>query len=140
MSILLRGHHLFCLLGYRGKGYSEGFCTNMSEIYEQLRLFPETEIEVVEGPDAICRAFPTDQPSHCHNTTVYRKDREILQEIGLEIGSRARWKDICASVADGVLPNAINRLCGDCPWMPLGLCQEGIAHIRSNRELRELPI
>lgn len=80
MTIRLRGHHLLCLLGYRGKGYSESFCVNMTEIYERLRLHPETEIVIVEGPDDICRAFPSDQISHCMNDSVFRK--EILQKQG----------------------------------------------------------
>jgi Uncharacterized conserved protein len=137
--IRLRGHHLFCLLGYRGKGYSEGFCTNMTAIYETLRLQPQTIIEIMEGPDVICAAFPADQPNHCHNASVYRKDQEILGELGLAVGNRLSWEDLCRLVADAIQPSDIHRLCHDCPWEPYGLCQEGVAHIRQAKALRALP-
>lgn len=137
--IRLRGHHLFCLLGYRGKGYSEGFCTNMTAIYETLRLQPQTIIEIMEGPDVICAAFPADQPNHCHNPSVYRKDQEILGELGLAVGNRLSWEDLCRLAADAIQPSDIHRLCHDCPWEPYGLCQEGVAHIRQAKALRALP-
>ena len=139
MSIQLRGHHLLCLLGYRGKGYSDGFCANMTEIYETLRIAPQTMIEIVSGPDAICAAFPSDQPSHCHNRTVYHKDQEILALVGMRIGDSASWTEICDAVARQIVPSDINQICADCIWHPLGVCQEGVAHIRSNRTLHELP-
>lgn len=138
-AIRLRGHHLLCLLGYRGKGYSDGFCANMTEIYETLRLRPETEIEVIDGPDDICRAFPTDQISHCRNESVYRKDRDILAQAGFEIGNRASWSFVLSRVAERVQPEDIRSLCADCRWEPYGLCKEGVAHIHGSQALRPLP-
>ncbi|GLX69968.1 DUF1284 domain-containing protein [Paenibacillus glycanilyticus] len=138
-AISLRGHHLFCLLGYRGKGYSEGFCTNMTGIYETLREQPQTIIEIMEGPDRICAAFPSDQPNHCHNSTVYRKDQQILGELGLTVGDRLSFEELVGRVAAAISPDDIHRLCFDCPWEPYGLCQEGVRHIRQAKALRALP-
>lgn len=139
MAIRLRGHHLFCLLGYRGKGYSDGFCANMTEIYETLRQKPDTEIEIIEGPDEICRAFPDDQPSHCLNASVFRKDRAILAKLALEPGITVRWQEVCDRVAAQVVPEDIAHLCSDCRWQPYGMCSEGVGHIRQDRTLRKLP-
>ncbi|MBN2980878.1 MULTISPECIES: DUF1284 domain-containing protein [Cohnella] len=139
MTIRLRGHHLLCLLGFRGKGYSEEFCVNMTSVYETLRADPDTPIAIIEGPDDICRAFPADQPNHCHNESVYRKDRDILLKLGLRPGLNASWTEIVGRVTEHVRPRDIDRFCHDCPWQPLGLCQEGVAHIRSGRPLRPLP-
>lgn len=138
-SIALRGHHLFCLLGYRGKGYSEGFCMNMTAVYETLRQNPQTVIEIMEGPDRICAAFPSNQPNHCHNPSVYRKDGEILGELGLTVGDRLSWEKLINRVAASIQPDDIRRLCYDCPWEPYGLCREGAAHIRQTKALRALP-
>lgn len=138
-KVKLRGHHLLCLLGYRGKGYSDGFCANMTEIYETLRRKPETEIEVIDGPDDICRAFPIDQHAHCRNDSVFRKDIDILTRLGMAVGDRSSWSDVLERVADRVQPIDIRSLCSDCRWEPYGLCKEGVAHIRGSRELRPLP-
>lgn len=138
-AVKLRGHHLLCLLGYRGKGYSDGFCANMTEIYETLRHRPETEIEVIDGPDDICRAFPSDQHAHCHNDSVYRKDRDILARMGVAIGNRTSWSGVLERVAARVRPEDIRSLCSDCRWEPYGLCKEGVTHIHGSRKLRPLP-
>jgi len=139
MTIQLRGHHLLCLLGYRGKGYSAAFCANMTRVYETLRTAPETEIELILGPDDICAAFPADQESHCENGSVYRKDEEIARQIGIAVGEKRTWASLCADVAERVRPDDIGSLCMDCRWEPYGLCREGVAHIREIPRLRELP-
>lgn len=139
MAVRLRGHHLLCLLGYRGKGYSEGFCRNMTEVYETLRTRPDTPIEIVEGPDDICRAFPEDQVSHCDNAGVYAKDAAILARLGFAPGRTLAWRAALERAATSVAPGDIAHLCSDCRWQPLGLCSEGVAHVRASRTLRELP-
>src|SRR5690242_11390396 len=99
MPIQLRGHHLLCLLGYRGMGYSEAFCENMTEVYEQLRQEPETLIRLVLGPDDLCAAYPKEGEQHCENRTVYLRDAEIAIKLGMEVGMERSWGDICQSVA-----------------------------------------
>jgi hypothetical protein len=139
MAIRLRGHHLLCLLGYRGKGYSDGFCANMTNIYETLRAAPETPIELIEGPDDICEAFPSDQIPHCENESVYEKDQVILAMLGLAVGTRLRWSDVCERVRERMEPGDIASLCANCRWEPLGLCREGVGHIHREERLRPLP-
>lgn len=139
MAIRLRGHHLLCLLGYRGKGYSEGFCANMTNVYETLRGAPDTPIELIGGPDDICAAFPSDQPAHCENAGVYEKDRAILAQLGLTVGNSLSWADVCERVRMRVQPEDISGLCADCRWEPLGLCREGVGHILRDARLRPLP-
>ncbi|OXM13915.1 DUF1284 domain-containing protein [Paenibacillus herberti] len=139
MTIKLRGHHLLCLLGYRGKGYSADFCVNMTQVYEKLRQEPQTKIELIVGPDDICAAFPTDQVSHCRNDSVYRKDEEIAELIGIAVGEAWPWAAICEAVAARVQPGDVASICRDCQWEPYGMCREGVAHIHNKPHLRKLP-
>ena len=37
----LRGHHLFCLLGYKGMGYSQEYVENMTVLHQSLRDNPK---------------------------------------------------------------------------------------------------
>lgn len=130
---------MLCLLGYRGKGYSESFCENMTEIYEKLRLHPETLVEIIEGPDDICRAYPADQHSHCEDPSVFDKDGEILRLLGAQIGDKASWSVICEAVKESVQPGDIGVICSNCRWEPYGLCKEGVSHIHGDGTLRPLP-
>ncbi|MFD0695677.1 DUF1284 domain-containing protein [Paenibacillus sp. GCM10027628] len=135
MTIGLRGHHLLCLLGYRGMGYSEQFCENMTAVYEKLRNHPETTIRIVLGPDDLCAAYPADQESHCEGRTVYQRDAEIVEKLGLQVGMERSWAEICSQVAEHVAPSDIGHLCATCRWQPYGVCEEGVRIIASGGAL-----
>lgn len=134
MTIRLRGHHLLCLLGYRGMGYSADFCVNMTAIYETLRTKPETEVEIISGPDDVCRAYPPDKTNHCEGT-VYQQDAAILTKLGLAPNDRNSWHNICSRVAEKMIPSDISHLCASCPWEKYGVCQEGVGLIKDGRPL-----
>ncbi|MFC5446997.1 DUF1284 domain-containing protein [Paenibacillus aestuarii] len=139
MKIGLRGHHLLCLLGYRGMGYSAQFCENMTAVYETLRSKPDTMIRVVLGPDDLCAAYPQDQEPHCENRTVYQRDAEIVERLGLAVGMERSWADICARVAEQVTPGDIGHLCATCKWEPYGVCADGVRLIGSGEALPPVP-
>ncbi|MBD0379420.1 DUF1284 domain-containing protein [Paenibacillus sedimenti] len=139
MTIGLRGHHLFCLLGYRGMGYSKEFCENMTSVYETLRSKPDTIIRIVLGPDDLCAAYPADQVSHCEGRTVYQRDAEIVEKLGLQVGMELSWADICNQVAERVAPGDIGHLCATCRWQPYGVCEEGVRIIVDGGSLPPVP-
>ncbi|NOV01633.1 DUF1284 domain-containing protein [Paenibacillus sp. LMG 31457] len=135
----LRGHHLLCLLGYRGMGYSKEFCQNMTTVYETLREQPATMVQVVLGPDDLCAAFPADEEAHCENRTVYERDAEIVAKLGLHVGMELSWAEICGKVAGHVTPGDIGHLCATCRWEPYGVCAEGVRLIGEGSELPPVP-
>ncbi|OMF37283.1 hypothetical protein BK133_06690 [Paenibacillus sp. FSL H8-0548] len=134
MTIRLRGHHLLCLLGYRGMGYSDDFCTNMTIIYETLRTSPHTEVEIVIGPDDVCKAYPPDKAYHCEGT-VYGLDAAVLAKLGLSANERDSWQSICSRVAATMVPEDISRLCTTCPWEKYGVCSEGVGLVVNGQPL-----
>ncbi|NIK79091.1 hypothetical protein FHS15_004249 [Paenibacillus castaneae] len=139
MTISLRGHHLLCLLGYRGMGYSEDFCVNMTNIYEMLRNEPGTEIEIITGPDDVCRAYPPDKAYHCEGN-VYDLDEAVLAKLGLTVNERSSWQEICDRVAKRLIPSDISKLCTTCPWEKYGVCQEGVGLVVEGRPLPKLSV
>ena len=134
MTIRLRGHHLLCLLGYRGMGYSDDFCVNMTAIYETLRTQPHTEIEIITGPDDVCRAYPPDKAYHCEGT-VYGLDEAVLAKLGLHVNERGSWQSICDRVAGTMVPEDIRHLCATCPWEKYGVCAEGVGLLADGKPL-----
>ncbi|SDE29452.1 hypothetical protein SAMN02799630_05119 [Paenibacillus sp. UNCCL117] len=136
--IKLRGHHLLCLLGYRGMGYSDDFCVNMTAIYERLRIDPETMIVMVEGPDDICEHYPQDRPVHCREAGVGRRDALVLEKLGLKLAEPVVWSQVLAEVAACIEPDDIRVICSSCPWEQYGVCREGVEMVGRGESLPQV--
>lgn len=135
MPIALRGHHLLCLLGYRGMGYSDAYVDNMTEVYRTLLADPQTECELVKGPDQLCACFPPDGDYHCEDRTVAERDALILERLGLATGQIVTWADILNRVATSLQPDDLLQICSTCPWLPYGVCQDGVLRVAAGEPL-----
>ena len=84
MKIKLRGHHLLCLRGFRGYGYSEDFVSNMIRINE-LRKSEDCTIILTDKSDDICSSCPNLSNGICENEKqnkiIERMDDEVLQKL-----------------------------------------------------------
>lgn len=134
----LRGHHLFCLLGYRGMGYSEEYVENMTRLHQTLRDDPKTQILLVDGPDQLCEKFPESGKYHCQDDTIFERDAAILNKIGLKIGQLLNWEDIVSHIQKNVVPSDIQVVCETCSWRSYGVCEEGIQEILEGKGLRKV--
>jgi uncharacterized protein len=134
----LRGHHLFCLLGYRGMGYSEEYVENMTRLHQTLRNNPETLIELVKGPDQLCEKFPNSGKYHCQEDDIHERDAAILEKMGLRIGQIVKWEDIESCIRHFVVPGDIQRVCESCSWRSYGVCEEGVQEIHEGKGLRHV--
>lgn len=134
----LRGHHLFCLLGYRGMGYSEEYVENMTRLHQNLRENPKTLIQLVKGPDQLCEKYPNSGAYHCQDENIYERDAAILEKVGLKLGQILKWEDIESCIRKLVVPSDIQILCETCSWRSYGVCEEGIREIHEGKGLREV--
>lgn len=134
----IRGHHLFCLLGYRGMGYSKEYVENMTQLHQTLRNNSKTLIQLVNGPDQLCEKFPNSGEYHCQDINIYERDAVILKKMGLEIGQILEWEEIESRVRKYVVPSDIQIVCETCSWRTYGVCEEGIQEIHEGKGLREV--
>ncbi|KAF0821003.1 Iron-sulfur binding protein [Bacillus sp. ZZV12-4809] len=134
----LRGHHLFCLLGYRGMGYSQEYAENMTRMHKTLRDNPRTWIQLVKGPDHLCEKYPNSGEYHCEHDNIYERDAVILEKLGLHIGQILYWQDIELNIRKHALPSDIQTVCETCSWRSYGVCEEGIRDILEGQGLREV--
>lgn len=133
----LRGHHLLCVHGFRGMGYSPSFVEKMKEIVKEIRNeekdFP---IQVVVALDEACSACPHHGESTCQasprsNDHVVAMDRRVIKHLGLE-ENKIYWKsELLQRTAASVRPDDLDHLCANCSWLPYGVCKEGIANVRT---------
>jgi uncharacterized protein len=134
----LRGHHLFCLLGYRGMGYSQEYVENMTHMHQTLRNDPKTLIQLVKGPDHLCEKYPNSGEYHCQNDNIYERDAAILEKMELEIGQILKWEDMESRIRKHVTASDIQVVCETCSWRSYGVCEEGIQEILEGKGLREV--
>ncbi len=140
-ALILRAHHLLCLLGFRGLGYSKAFVDNMRRIAARLRAEPERLLIVQDGPDAICDACPHSSAEGCRrdentepDVSACTRDRQVLQLLGLVPGAEITVRSVYGRVAERVSPDDMaDRICAACEWKPYGYCEEGLKALKGNR-------
>jgi len=127
----IRGHHLFCILGFRGLGYDRRFVKNMGGVVTILKERPDEELILTDRCDVICSACPHNTDGRCGKrpgceAVVQKADRAVLTRLGLRVGDRRTARQVYQCVATRVSLMDIERgLCLDCEWRELGFCKEG---------------
>lgn len=128
-GIRLRPHHLLCIQGFRGQGYSPTFIANMARLKDMLSGNPETSVKIVDNADEVCSFCPHLDSGSCMRPglQVEKLDRTVMAKLGLTAGETGPWSKYIDSVRQKVDPAALSNVCGDCSWIDLGFCAKGIA-------------
>jgi hypothetical protein len=135
-KIVLRGHHLLCVHGFQGMGYSPEFIEKMAEIVERIRD-PEQDfpIQVVRGFDDTCLACPNKGSERCEASPdseehVQFLDSNVLRHLGLQEGGVYLKSELLERTRQKVEPDDLAHLCEGCSWYSYGVCREGIARLK----------
>ncbi|MPL92101.1 hypothetical protein SDC9_38198 [bioreactor metagenome] len=129
-----RPHHFLCSLGFEGKGYSDAFTANMTEIViGRLRTAagPGVEIEVTAGADDICAPCPARRGEGCDSAaTIDRLDAAHARALGLRPGDRLSWGEALERMR--ALPaETLNEICAPCQWLRYGMCRAALTRLQS---------
>lgn len=119
--ISLRGHHLICLQFFRGQGYDAGFLEKLAEVRRRA-LFEK--VEVVDGPDEVCRACPYLKEEQCtlpesSEAEIREMDRKALDILGLSLGSRLTWPEETQAALQAGFARWARHFCEACSWRPV---------------------
>ena len=130
----IRGHNLLCIQGFVGKGYNPEFIANMTRVVGSLD--DAASVTVIDQPDVLCAACPNLAESGCvlhgegSEKGMVQQDREVMGRLGLAAGETYEWKEIVRRIASQVAPDDLDDICGQCPWLPLGVCKAGLEALR----------
>ena len=128
----IRGHHLICILGFRGLGYSPEHVLNMKRIVGRLQSPRSVHFEVVDYPDDICAFCPFFIDGGCQQngpkseSIVKSLDFNVMARLALTAEERLTWPEAEAKIRARLYPEDINVICKECRWLPLGYCTEGL--------------
>ena len=118
MRIKLRVHHLLCLLGFQGYGYSEDFVFNMTQINEK-RKSKDCIITLTNEADDICSSCPNLKDNICENEKqneiIVKMDNEILSHFDSKrkYNSLELFKEV--SLKFNTL-KSVENVCSNCKW------------------------
>ncbi len=134
-GIPLRAHHLLCLLGFQGIGYTADFIRNFQKVKRLVEQHPGLTIEVVDSCDVICVACPNMQDGECfrsgrkYNEKVKCIDHRVTERLGIKPGDRFKARELYALVKEKIMPDDIKDICQGCDWLNLGFCPRGLANL-----------
>ena len=129
----LRPHHLLCTQGYSGKGYSDDFVENMTDITNRLRSEPGVAIRIVFSTDDICAKCPQMLgEDHCQdNSKVKIIDKKLVDYFGLE-EKEYNYQDVVAEINAKMTEAMMNDICYDCSWYPVSACKSRILGVTND--------
>ncbi len=137
-ATILRGHHLFCLPGFRGYGYSPEHAAVLARVKDLLWSYPETVVKVIVEADDICVACPHHKDGSCKQepggeARVRCLDHMVLRQLGMKVGTCLTWQEVVCLLRVRVDKEDLQRICAACRWLPYGYCQEGLAGIKVSK-------
>ncbi|MDA3730130.1 DUF1284 domain-containing protein [Niameybacter massiliensis] len=126
MKVLkLRPHHINCIFFYEGKGYSEDFVSNMTQIVEQLRKDKEQLVLLEKRSDSLCKACPYLEDSICRSSQkVELLDQGTLDKYKLEEYKVYPFKQIIDEIYSGYSYELFSSICSSCEWYKKGVCSK----------------
>lgn len=114
----LRPHHGLCAQYFRGRGYSDGFVRNMTEI---VALPAGEEIRLTCGCDVICSECPHNVGGVCESDEkVLSHDKKVLSLCSLAEGDILTFGEFREKVRrDIILAGKRGYVCSECSWSEL---------------------
>lgn len=138
MTKIIRGHHLLCVHGFQGKGYSPEFVEKMAEIVEQFRNaekdfpilvradFDEACFSCPNQGESICEASPNSQ---VHVTGM---DKKVFRKLGIKENNIYLKSELLKRTIENVEPDDLDYICKDCSWLSYGMCKQGIGKLKED--------
>lgn len=130
----IRGHHLLCLQGFRGLGYSNDFIQKMKKIKRILENRQHTKIKIVNQTDTICKACPHQSFNRCEfsaqsNNNIIKMDNMVLELLGIKPNTELSYLEVLKLLSIKIKKEDLFEICSNCQWLSLGYCIEGISTI-----------
>lgn len=123
--ILMRPHHLLCLPGYVGFGYSKEHANSWDMISHLVASNSKIKIKVVEGRDTLCFKCPSNEESNtnCNEAFIKNLDEKVKNLLNIENNQFYIYSELAEKLKKILNPQKHEELCGDCGWRTkFGLC------------------
>lgn len=125
--INLRPHHLLCTQGYSGKGYSDGFVSNMDKVVDYLRNNKDSRVKLIFSTDDLCIDCPNKLSEDLCSTQEKVKsfDSKTVKYFNLE-EREYDYHEITRFIDDNMTEEMLADICEGCSWYPISACKRNI--------------
>lgn len=129
-AIPIRGHHLLCILGFKGIGYSAEFVENIRQIIASLKNNPM--LKIICECDAICAQCPNIKNGRCNKyqrdleLEVKEMDLKVLRRLNLEVNTELPANRVFELVKKQVGKKDLLEICRNCEFLELKYCIQGL--------------
>ncbi|MEW6042512.1 MAG: DUF1284 domain-containing protein [Elusimicrobiota bacterium] len=120
--IRIRAHHLLCMQGFQGYGYSRDFVDNMKRIIKEIDSNPDLTVELTNGGDSICEYCPHFIDTCCKSAPnadarVNKMDNVVLKTINISSGTVGKITDFFSIVNNKFQTlSGTKKVCRTCTW------------------------
>ena len=121
--IRIRAHHLLCMQGFQGYGYSKDFAVHMLKVVDYIMDNPSCELDIIMECDEICSHCPHKAKKICFKNphayeNIKKMDVTVLEKLGILEGSKIESQKILEHV-NKIFKTREDALevCGDCLWL-----------------------
>jgi len=117
----IRAHHLCCIQGFQGYGYSPAFVANMRAVISDLEALPSRPLKLVTVCDAICASCPSKRECTIQESVLSQRikqmDLVVLEKLRLDDGTVLN-ADEAFRLINSKLNKAsdVEEVCGICKW------------------------
>jgi len=119
--IKIRAHHLCCIQGFQGYGYSPAFVANMKAVISNIKAHPSKQIKLVSECDAICISCPSKREcstqKSVHSHRIKNMDLVVMKKLNIEEGTVMEANEAFRLI-NSKLNNTsdIEDVCEACKW------------------------
>jgi len=117
----IRAHHLCCIQGFQGYGYSPAFVANMRAVISDLEALPSRPLKLITECDAICISCPSKRECTIQESALSHRIKQmdfiVLKKLMIKDGSVLN-ADEAFRLINSKLNKAsdIEEICGTCKW------------------------
>lgn len=121
-SIKIRAHHLLCMQGFQGYGYSPEFERKMDEIINYIKSHPHCKLQVVADVDILCQHCPHQEDGRCNKSTysnsfIIDMDFLILKKLDIKERREELAQNLFLQVNEVFKDqDDLKDICGNCSW------------------------
>ena len=127
--LIIRAHHLLCVLGFKGYGYSEDFIENLTKISKEVKK-KSTVIKIISQKDDVCKYCPNSATKCKDDIEPKSIDELVLSKLKIESGSILKSGAIYTKLRKNIDVSDLDIICFSCPWLKKGWCKQGLKELK----------